>query len=474
MIRLFLISLFPFLFLAPVAAQSFLNVHAYGAKGDGKTDDAVAINRALKMAQFEHKNLYFPAGTYLCNTMDQAGHILSYDAGGMNGVRLYGDSNATRITTSLNSGSVLLYIWAYARIIGLTVKDIFFENTHALIKSTTQGVFFQGTRGENFSDVMVTGCRFEGFSNALGGQGIKGWTIDRNVFAAPRGHDNAKNDSTPAVFVWLYDNSNGYCTKIRVTDNTADGYTGTGPINALVTKRGMDGFLYGTGYGFTVTGNTTRNFSEEHYALAPKASFPADTSQTLIANNHLDAAIPGGSMGDNGAKKHLVNYGIRCDISNTVITGNDIRNYTYGIMVRGVEAKASLHTYEISGNKLYAAGDTSDYDVQSAISIQGNIGMPARDIKITGNEIHINNLKMFNASDGIVLYDMEKGLVQENTLLSDQHYTSTQGIAISYGRVSQVQERSNRVVGMKFRKMLSPKDSVQIITDDGKGKTKKP
>jgi len=95
-------------------------------------------------------------------------------------------------------------------------------------------------------------------------------------------------------------------------------------------------------------------------------------------------------------------------------------------------------------------------------------------VKITGNEIHINNLKMFNASDGIVLYDMERGLVEENTLLSDQRYTSTQGIAISYGRVSQVQERSNRVVGMKFRKMLSPKDSVQIITDDGKGKTKKP
>ena len=454
--------------------QKMLNVRDFGARGDGKTDDAAAINHALTTARFESKSVYFPAGIYLCNTADKEGHILNFQADDVHGIGLYGDSNTTRITTDRNTGSTLLYTWAYAKSDGLTIKNIFFENTHPLIPHATQGVFLQGTKGENFSNVTVTGCRFEGFSNALGGQGIKGLTISMNVFGSPRGHDNAKNDNEPAVFIWLYDNHNGYCQDIRITGNTADGYTGNGPVSALTTKRAMDGFVYGTGYHFTITGNTTRNFSEEHYALAPKATLPDDTSGVLISNNHLDASIPTGSTDDNG-KKHMSNYGIRCDISNAVISGNEIRNYTYGILVRGVEyPNATLHTYQISGNKLYAAGDTTNYDVRTAILIQGNVNLPAKDVQVTGNEIHINTLKNFKVSDGIVLYDLTKGVVQDNTLISDQRYTSTQAVAISYGRVREVLEKSNRVVGMKFRKMLSKTDSVQIITEDGGPTTKNP
>lgn len=452
--------------------QKALNIRDFGAKGDGKTDDAGAINHALTTARFESKSVYFPSGVYLCNMADKEGHILNFQADGTHAITLYGDSNSTRITTERNTGSTLLYVWAYAKSDGLTLKNIFFENTHPLIPHPTQGVFFQGTKGQNLSNVTVTGCRFDGFSNALGGQGIKGLTISKNLFGAPGGHDNAKNDNEPAVFIWIYDNHNGYCRDIRITGNTADGYTGSGPVNALITKRAMDGFVYGTGYNFIITGNTTKNFSEEHYALAPKATFPDDTSRALISDNHIDGSIPMGSM-DNNGKKHLSNYGIRCDISNAVISGNEIRNYTYGILIRGVEyPNAKLHSYQISGNKLYAAGDTSNYDVQSAILIQGNVNLPANDVQVTGNEIHINALKNFKVSDGIVLYDLNKGVVQDNTLISDQRYTSTQPIAISYGRVSEVLERSNRVVGMKFRKMLSKTDSVQIITEEGGSKPK--
>lgn len=41
----------------------FVNVQDFGAKGDGKTDDADAVNRAL--ASMTHGGtLYFPRGTY--------------------------------------------------------------------------------------------------------------------------------------------------------------------------------------------------------------------------------------------------------------------------------------------------------------------------------------------------------------------------------------------------------------------------
>ena len=452
---------------APVAGQRFLNVHAFGAKGDGKSDDADAINLALKAAHSEKKSLYFPAGVYLCNQVNKAGHILEFEADGLDGIRLYGDSNSTRITTSLNAGSILLYVWAYAKSDGLTVKDIFFENTHRLIAKPTQGLFLQGTKGENLTNVHLTGCRFEGFSNAVGGQGVKGWNINKNIFNAPKGHDDAKNDSEPAVFLWFYDNSNGYCTDVRIAGNTADGYSGSGPISGLITKRAMDGFVYGTGYGFTITNNKTMNFSEEHYALAPKATFKDDTSHTLIENNHMDGTIPPGSMDDNGSKKHLSNYGIRCDISNVVIHNNVIRNYTYGIIVRGVETpNAKIHTYEISGNKLFAAEDTANYQIEPAILIQGNLNNRIKNVQITGNEIHVSKVKRARDSyEGIAMYDMEKGSVESNSIIANKHAEDSRLTAISYSRVGQMTEKANQVVGMNFRRILSRTDTVQIIAD---------
>lgn len=456
-------------FFSMIAAsgQSLLNVRDFGATGDGTTDDTRAINAALKTAASKKKDLYFPSGTYLCNTISDAqNHILLLRADGLKGIKLYGDGINTRITTSLNEGTCLLYIISYEACDGLTIKDIFFENTHGVIPGATQALFLYGTSNQTITNATVSGCRFEGFCNAVEGQGVKGWTIDQNTFNSPKGHDNAKNDTDPAVYVWFFDNSNGYCTDIHITNNVADGYSGTAPISSLVTKRAMDGFVYGTGYGFTITGNTTRNFSEEHYLLGPRATFLKDTSQTLISGNHIDGTIPSGSMDENGSKQHLINYGIRCDISNAVITGNDIRNYTYGIMIRGVDyPKYDIRSYQITGNKLYAATDTVNYSVQTGISIEGNIGNRIKDVQVTGNEIHIDQLRGGSVNAGILFFDVEKGLIQNNTVQTTSTSKNVQISALAYRRVGKVQEMTNQVVGMKFRTILSPTDTVQIISD---------
>jgi hypothetical protein len=452
--------------MTTVFGQSPLNVHDFGATGDGTTDDAPAINKALKAAATRKKDLYFPSGTYLCNTISDAqNHILLFRADGLKGIKLYGDGVNTRITTSLNAGTCLLYVIAYDACDGLVIKDIFFENTHGVIPDATQAVFLYGTQKQTITNATLSGCRFDGFCNAVEGQGVDGWTIDNNTFNSPKGHDNAKNDTDPAVYVWFFDNSNGYCKDIHITNNVADGYTGSGPISSLVTKRAMDGFVYGTGYGFTITGNTTRNFSEEHYLLGPRATFRKDSSQTLFSNNHIDGTIPTGSMDENGSKQHLINYGIRCDISNAVITGNDIRNYTYGIMVRGIDyPKYDEHSYQITGNKLYAATDTVNYSVQTGISIEGNIGNRIKNVLINNNEIHIDQLRSGSINSGILLFDVQEGTVQYNTVMTGNTSKKVQISALAYRRVGKVQEISNQSVGMKFRTILSPTDTVQIFS----------
>ena len=52
------------------AGEPVFNVRAYGAKGDGKTVDTPAINRAIEaVAAAGGGALVFPAGTYVCFTI---------------------------------------------------------------------------------------------------------------------------------------------------------------------------------------------------------------------------------------------------------------------------------------------------------------------------------------------------------------------------------------------------------------------
>ncbi|HWB95037.1 MAG TPA: glycosyl hydrolase family 28-related protein [Puia sp.] len=377
------LSLILFLFRP---APPSLSVRDYGAKGDGVTDDTQAINNAMKAAHEQQANVYFPAGTYLCNTVDNSGDILRFECSGTQSLTVYGDGNSSVITTSLNTGSTLLYIYAYTASSGLTVKNLSLQSTHGLITQQTRGLFITGTGAQNLSNITVSGCYFNGFSTALGAQGITNFTVNSNFFGSPLGHDNAKDDTDPAVYLWCYDNPNGRCYHITVTNNTADGYTGAGPMSALVTHRPMDGFVFGTGYGWTITGNTTRHFAEEHYNLSPRTTYPNDSSTTLISNNYLDCSLVPGIANSDGSP-HRTNYGIRCDISNAVITNNTLVNYTYGIIVRGVEYPATqLHSYVITGNQLHSATDTVNYDVTAGILIQSNTN-PVKDVRIMNNDI---------------------------------------------------------------------------------------
>ena len=49
--------------------SSWLDVGRYGARGDGKTIDSLAINRAIEHAARSGGTVFFPAGTYLCHTI---------------------------------------------------------------------------------------------------------------------------------------------------------------------------------------------------------------------------------------------------------------------------------------------------------------------------------------------------------------------------------------------------------------------
>lgn len=357
-----------------------LSVKDFGATGNGTTDDTNAINTALAAAHTQAKSLFFPPGTYLCNTLT-SGNLLSFDLTGLSNITIYG-SGAT-IKTTLNSASTMLSIQCFALSTGFRISNLAFLNTHGKITGITGGIFETGTSGQNIDTTFILNCKFTGFSQAIGGQGINGWRIKQDSFYSPAGHDCAEQNSDPATYIWFFDNSNGFCTDLDIEDNVALGFSGTLPMSC---KRPMDNFIYGTGYGYLVAGNNLGYFSEELIGIQPPTTNPTTSAEILIKFNNLDCSLPPGSIDDNGTP-HKSNYGIRVDASNATITENTLINYTWGIMVRGIDFPTlSPHTYNIIGNKFITPLSTdTTYNIQKAVFIQGSSNL------ITGVNVSSND-----------------------------------------------------------------------------------
>lgn len=362
-----------------------LNVIDYGATGGGIVDDTNAINTCLAAAHTQAKSVYFPPGTYLCNTIDGQGNVLTFDASGISNTTIYGKGAILKTTN--NAASTLLYVFAFANQRGLTISGLNFLNTHGKMNGVTQGLFLQGIDSMYIDTVLVTNNTFAGFSVGMGAQGVTGLNIISNTFNAPHGHDDAQQNTEPAVNIWLSDNSNGYCEHINIQQNIGRGYTGPIPLNCL---RPMDGFLYGTGHGYHVWGNDLKWYSEELIYIMPPGPGKSQDSIILVENNSLDCSLPPGSLNDDSTK-HKGNYGIRIDISNATVQNNNIFTCTWGFMTRGIDFPTlTFHDISYINNNLYAATtDTANYSYQRAIFIQGSGSFPIPGIRVTGNTIHL-------------------------------------------------------------------------------------
>ena len=102
----------------------FFNVKAYGVKGDGTTDDTVAIQAAINAAGAVGGQVYFPAGTFICNTVTAASGIqpsyclLAYN---FTGLTITGSGKGTILkTASANVTDFLRVDSCY----GVTIKDL--------------------------------------------------------------------------------------------------------------------------------------------------------------------------------------------------------------------------------------------------------------------------------------------------------------------------------------------------------------
>ena len=369
-------------------APASVNVRDFGATGDGSTDDTHAINSALAAGHSQGKSVYFPPGVYVCNQPDGSGNILTFNAGGVNNVELYG-KGATILTQDSGSAtkdSKLLYIYAFAPCEGFFISGLRFVSTHPRTSRYTLGISITGTGGNELHNAVFRDCAFSGFGIDVQGQGIKGWAMLRDSFYAPNGHDDAcfgVNASKPAVNCWFADNKNGACYDVDIEHCWASGYTGSYPMKA---RRPMDGFIYGTGYGFKIVDNQTQNFGEEHIFLMPPSTDPATSATIDIESNTIDGSLPAGITDDND-KPHDYNYGIRVDASHVRIANNKIEHCAWGIMHRSLDYKNfQAQDFEVSNNKISKPKETSKVVYRGAIYINGKTPDKVSNLRVHDNK----------------------------------------------------------------------------------------
>ena len=448
------------------SVSSYINVKDYGAKGDGVNDDTQEINAAFVAAKSAGKSIYFPAGTYVCNEKNAVNQTLILNAGGLNNIAVFGDGDSSHITSSISTKVTLLYIYAYAKSANLHIFNLKLSSTHSSAPADYQyGLFLQGTGSQNFSNVKVANTTFSGFGGALQGQGINGLEIDHNTFLSPRGHDESRFGSAPAVYIWLFENANGLCENVKIHHNFADGFSGSVNINSTVSKRAMDGFFVGYAYGMELYENTTQNFIEEHYIFTFPVMIPSTQAAINIHNNFMNAAIKPGSMLDNGSAKKS-NYGIRSDASHVTIENNTIVDYTLGILVRTIDDPLiAAKNIIIKNNHLSSASDSNTYTMSSAIYVVGNSTYPVDNLDISHNVITMNISPALQVYNAFLISNAANSNIHDNEIKQGfVNFSSNQLIGRNYSKVTNIVDSNNKVLGvdiLPFKKLAGDTISFQ-------------
>ena len=139
-------------------ASSVFNVLDFGAKGDGKTPDSAAIQKALDTAGAASGTVYFPAGRYPCHDLKVHPHT-TMSAEPQWGYR--GDAGAMLILDSDEAECLLNITGAF----GVHLRGLFLQGRRES-KKPIHGVFLNNA--EKYSPkedaIVIDDCKIERFS----------------------------------------------------------------------------------------------------------------------------------------------------------------------------------------------------------------------------------------------------------------------------------------------------------------------
>ena len=327
------------------------NVLAYGAKGDGATDDTAAIASAIYDAEASHSAVYFPAGIYIVTT-----HASSYMLPIVSNLRVYGEGMGASI---------------------LRVKD-----------------------GSGSYDSLF-GPKFSPASNIV----VTDLTIDQNSSGNPL----LSAPDTMAHPRFILSTSNAHNLRLDRVEVMNTGGINTiysGSANTVITNCRFTGI----GGGRVRTDHSTLYISAEDAVISGNV-FHADVNAagavTAIETHGGKHVVSGNIIDGMMIGMNITGVTAALDSENIAITGNTIDNAYYGIQVWSArypggiahQTGYGIASLTISGNNIRLRQTRWTINAGSGAAMLGNpsgiflspvSSLPAKAVLISGNTVEFD------------------------------------------------------------------------------------
>ncbi|BDP43389.1 hypothetical protein DAETH_33580 (plasmid) [Deinococcus aetherius] len=335
------------------------DVKTFGARGDGRTDDTAALQRAADSKQ----SLYFPAGTYVVSKPvvfnSTSGQVITGDPAAL-----------IKISSAWNNGGANFGALTFRNPTNLTVKSLAFKGFTNL--------------GDTWGSSRQEGIQVYGGSNVT----FDGITVDSAHSFGINGDDVSGYKVTGSKMTYIHGSGIGCgnCTNVVVSGNyvtgTADPST---PMDQGNNTSGIGIFLQ-NGSGALIENNTIKN----QWDTATKTE---GMSNVTYRGNTVD------TFGKDAIKvMYLPNDqgGSGQVVKNALIENNVVRNFTHwrydgtgGLLVAGVDGAT------LRGNTVYGPGKSIDSNGITVASFSDNVPQN-RNVTVEDNTV-------FEARRGMVI-----------------------------------------------------------------------
>lgn len=347
------------------------DVRAYGAAGDGITDDTVAINAAIAGAAAINGIAEVTDGVYVLATytanVDSGFSAIKIDAtmtlrGKGNAWLKYSDATGNKIIVRVNSNP------AVGQISDVVIENLGFDGNNFQIKSGA------GLQLMNCKNPTVRGCKFTGFGATGGGITPFSYALRAEGFGIPA-----------APYVWTNASPSGFTVGARIEDNAFyDFQRPTAPAspNAIfcyqtdgtiisrnvIRNTGLGIMIYGPNRRATISTNIIEDIDDEGIRIELH-----DVIQDYQQNR--EHTITGNVI------RHTTVEGIRLNGSRTMVVGNVCSwNGNSGIKSDAGECN------QVVGNICNNNANRGIYLSQASVAGQGG----HRDFLIANNYIESN------------------------------------------------------------------------------------
>ena len=351
-----------------------INVRNLGARGDGATDDTLALQAALNLVTARDSVVYVPAGDYRITTTLQP----------LAGTTIAGDGRYVSTVRAAAGASADLNLWTLTAKNDVTFRDLGFYGTARAYTSDPNRVYGNGIRSGGPTDatagcenLTIERCYFQKCANALmddNGTNVRfddshvfmdfagftavqlrgtiRWEVTRNYLLC-----TAAYALGPINAIWCYA-GNVIANDLLIQGNRIVGFNGTGfetvnvaATNFVIADNDIDCIARGTGAGA----------SNDHRAIDVFADLNHATRHAVIANNTIRNVTTGIRVASIATAGVTLPY--------VQVRGNMITTVMQGIKVEGTGAATAPAFVRVTENTIIDADDLGDASAQLGVGL---------------------------------------------------------------------------------------------------------